>query len=246
MADSLPYGSEVTDTLKHHGIKGMRWGVITKKASIGRKAVAGQLGKANGTLKAYRTKRAEIKSAKPGRTKGGKKSYRKFSDVELQKRIKRLEQEQRYRELKADRHVVRGRQVTRQILEASITKAGTYAATKMMKAAFDKSIDAKYGKGTSDKVSEAVKKAKEGYEAVQVIANEATVKKAARDVRAETRAAQAKAKGKEYKPKEKAKPEITTRNEGNVKLIEKKKSYKQTKPTQKPKRRPRNPGSPLK
>lgn len=244
MATDLPDREQQIADLAHHGVKGMKWGVITKKASIGRKTVAGKLGAANDTLKAYKSKRAEVKAAKPVKTKGGKQSYRKFSDAELQKRIKRLEQEQRYRELKADRHTIRGRKVAREILESSITKAGTYAATKVMKRAFDSAVEAKYGKDTSDKVKEAVKKAKEGYEAAQVIANDATVRKAARESRQEARAAAAKAKGKTYTPpKPRAKAEITTRQQGNVKLIEKKKSYTQTKPSGKQRRYPRNPGS---
>lgn len=213
MATDLP--ERLVQDLAHHGVKGMRWGVITKKAKS--------------TIQKHREKKA-AKPPKPEHTKGGKGSYKKFSDTELDKRIRRLEKEQRYRELKADRHTVRGRKVAREILENSLTKAGTYAATKLMKSAFDTAVDKKHGKGTAKKVDEAVKKAKEGYDAVMVVANDATVRKAAQDVKNEAREAKRKA-------------DIEA---GKRPQIERRKSYTQTKPTQKPKRRPRNPGSTVK
>ena len=229
METDLPDGGEV---LAHHGVKGMHWGVIRKKASAGRVATARALRKAgHGTAKAVsgtvsatrkganavqkaherhqertiaRTRRkAEIKARK----KFAKKGYRKISDAELKSRISRLEQEKRYRELKADRHLIRGREVTRQILEGSLTKAGTYAGNKLMRSAFEQATGQK-----AEKVKKAAEKAREGAEEAMAAANE---------MKTESRS-EAKA------------------------LIEKPKSYKQTKPSPKPKRRPRNPGSPLK
>ena len=247
METDLPDGGEV---LAHHGVKGMRWGVIRKKASAGRVATARALRKAgHGTAKAVsgtvsatrkgakavqkaherhqertiaRTQRkAEIKARK----KFAKKGYRKISDTELQSRIKRLEQEKRYRELKADRHLVRGREVTRSILENSLTKAGTYAATKAMKTAFDKSFDpGKTGKSTAETLKKAAEKAKEAAEAASVVAEEAKV--------------EYRSTGGPTKVKGPALPKSKT-----PKQIEKPKSYKQTKPSPKKKRYPRNPGS---
>ena len=235
METDLPDGGEV---LAHHGVKGMRWGVIRKKASAGRVATARALRKAgHGTAKAVsgtvsatrkgakavqkaherhqertiaRTQRkAEIKARK----KFAKKGYRKISDAELKSRISRLEQEKRYRELKADRHLIRGREVTRQILEGSLTKAGTYAGNKLMRSAFEQATGQKAENGgLGEKVKKAAEKAREGAEEAMAAANE---------MKTESRS-EAKA------------------------LIEKPKSYKQTKPSPKPKRRPRNPGSPLK
>ena len=251
METDLPDGGEV---LAHHGVKGMRWGVITKKASAGRKVTARALRKAgrgttravSGTVSATRKgakavqkahrqhqersierlqRKAEIKSRK----KFAKKGYRKLSDTELQSRIKRLEQEKRYRELKADRHLVRGREVTRSILEGSLTKAGTYAGNKLMRSAFDNAFEKATGQksdkdgGLADKVKKAAEKAKEGAEEAMAAANE---------VQKESRS--------------EAKTLIEKSRNKKVKQIEKPKSYKQTKPSPKKKRRPRNPGSPLK
>lgn len=243
METDLPDGREV---LAHHGVKGMRWGVITKKASAGRKATANALRKAgrgtartvSGTVSATKTGVAKVQKARANRKakvaevkarkKFGNRSYKKISDSELKTRITRLEQEKRYRELKADRHLVRGREVTRQILEGSITKAGTYAGNKLLRSAFDNAFDGGIA-AKADAVAgskSAQKKAKKAAEAAEA-AHQAV--KEAYDV------AFNQPKAPEL-PKAKPKP----------KQIEKPKSYKQTKPSPKPKRRPRNPGSPLK
>lgn len=246
METDLPDGGEV---LAHHGIKGMRWGVIRKKASAGRAATAKALRKAgrgtartvSGTVSATKQGAARVQKARANRKakvaevkarkKFGNRSYKKISDTELKSRINRLEQEKRYRELKADRHLVRGREVTRQILEGSLTKAGTYAGNKLLRSAFDNTFDgglaAKVAKADAAAGSKsAQKKAKKAAEAAEA-AHQAV--KEAYD------AAFNKPKAPEL-PKAKTKP----------KQIEKPKSYKQTKPSPKPKRRPRNPGSPLK
>ena len=236
-------GEAEVEDLVHHGVKGQRWGVIRKKASAGQRATVKALQKSGrftatqtkAGIKATRTgvakvqkarqahnaKRAEIKARK----KFGNKSYKKISDGELQSRIKRLEQEKRYRELKADRHLVRGREVTRQILEGSLTKAGTYAGTKLLKSAFDNTA----GAGIADKAmkaagsKEAKKKAKKAAEASEA-AHQAV--KEAYDAAFNQPPAG---------PPIVAKPK--------PKQIEKPKSYKQTKPSPKKKRYPRNPGS---
>ena len=240
-------GEAEVEDLVHYGVKGQRWGVIRKKASAGRVATARALQKtgrftANATrtsIKATRTGVAKVQKAKrahdervagkiqakkdaKARKKFANRGYKKISDTELQSRIKRLEQEKRYRELKADRHLVRGREVTRSILENSLTKAGTYAATKAMKTAFDKSFDpGKTGKSAAETLKKAAEKAQEAAEAASVVAEE-------------TR--------KTYKstggPDRKKLPKAST-----PKQIEKPKSYKQSKPSPKKKRYPRNPGS---
>lgn len=243
-------GEAEVEDLVHHGVKGQRWGVIRKKASAGRRATVKALQKsgrftANATrtsIKATRTGVAKVQKAKQAhdervagkiqakkeakaRKKFANRGYKKISDTELQSRIKRLEQEKRYRELKADRHLVRGREVTRSILENSLTKAGTYAATKAMKTAFDKSFDpGKTGKSAGETLKKAAEKAKEAAEAASVVAEEAK--------------AEYRSTGGPTKVKGPALPKSKT-----PKQIEKPKSYKQTKPSPKKKRYPRNPGS---
>lgn len=231
MADRVPDGAETVEDLVHHGVKGMRWGVIRAKAARGSKVVRGALQSTGSTVKkgalAANNVRISRKLNKEQnkRSKGGRLSYKKFTDAELNSRINRLEREQRYRELKADRHLVRGREVTRSILENSLTKAGTYAATKAMKTAFDKSFDpGKTGKSTAETLKKAAEKAKEAAEAASVVAEEAKV--------------EYRSTGGPTKVKGPALPKSKT-----PKQIEKPKSYKQTKPSPKKKRYPRNPGS---
>lgn len=244
MATDLPdRGEAEVEDLIHHGVKGQKWGVIRKKASAGRKATIKAIQKsgrftANAT-KTARTGAAKVQKAKQAhdarvagkiqakkeakaRKKFANRGYKKISDTELQSRIKRLEQEKRYRELKADRHLVRGREVTRSILENSLTKAGTYAATKAMKTAFDKSFDpGKTGKSAGETLKKAAEKAKEAAEAASVVAEEAH-----------------KTYNSTGGPDRKKLPQAS-----KPKQIEKPKSYKQTKPSPKKKRYPRNPGS---
>ena len=236
-------GEAEVEDLIHHGVKGQKWGVIRKKASAGRKATIKAIQKsgrftANATkttIKTARTGAAKVQKAKQAhdarvagkkqakaRKKFANRGYKKISDSELQSRIKRLEQEKRYRELKADRHLVRGREVTRSILENSLTKAGTYAATKAMKTAFDKSFDpGKTGKSAGETLKKAAEKAKEAAEAASVVAEEA------HKTYSSTGGLDRKKLPKASTPKQ----------------IEKPKSYKQTKPSPKKKRYPRNPGS---
>lgn len=234
MATDLPDRERVIEDLVHHGVKGMRWGVITKKVSTGSKATAQAIKKAgakaaaakrshDAKIESKKIKKADIKSRK----QFANKSYKKISDAELKSRIQRLEQEKRYRELKADRHVVRGREVTRQILESSLTKAGTYAANKVMRSAFDSAFEGSSHKDVKEKVKKAAKKAKEAADAVEVVAAE--VHKQANDFK---------------KPEQPATNAVG--GKATPKQIGKKPSYSQTKPSGKPKRRPRNPGSPLK
>ena len=236
-------GEAEVEDLVHHGVKGQRWGVIRKKASAGRAATAKALKKtgrftvdasrktASSVRKAKQAHDArvagkvEAKKAAKARKKFANRGYKKISDTELQSRIKRLEQEKRYRELKADRHLVRGREVTRSILENSLTKAGTYAATKAMKTAFDKSFDpGKAGKSAGETLKKAAEKAKEAAEAASVVAEEA------------------KTEFRSTKPTVKPKGPALSKAK-TPKQIEKPKSYKQTKPSPKKKRYPRNPGS---
>lgn len=236
-------GEAEVEDLIHHGVKGQKWGVIRKKASAGRKATIKAIQKsgrftANATkttIKTARTGAAKVQKAKQAhdarvagkkqakadakaRKKFANRGYKKISDTELQSRIKRLEQEKRYRELKADRHLVRGREVTRSILENSLTKAGTYAGTKLMKSAFDNAFEGATGGKAGKKAAE---KAQEAAQAAAVVAEEARVT---------------------YKstggPDRKKLPQSS-----KPKQIEKPKSYRQTKPSPKKKRYPRNPGS---
>lgn len=256
-------GEAEVEDLVHHGVKGQKWGVIRKKASAGRAATVKAIQKsgrftANKTragIKATQTGIAKVQKAKKAhdakvagkiqtkkeakaRKKFANRSYRKISDGELQTRIKRLEQEKRYRELKADRHVVRGREVTRQILENSLTKAGTYAATKAMKTAFDASFERATGIKVP-KVDLPKSKTKKMREKLNDLADAAREAANAAD---DTPDFVPPATVKSPRPKPNPRGDNQVKS-STTKQIEKPKSYKQTKPSPKKKRYPRNPGS---
>lgn len=256
-------GEAEVEDLVHHGVKGQKWGVIRKKASAGRAATVKSLQKsgrftANATkttIKTARTGAAKVQKAKQAhdarvagkkqakadakaRKKFANRSYRKISDGELQTRIKRLEQEKRYRELKADRHVVRGREVTRQILENSLTKAGTYAATKAMKTAFDASFE----RATGIKVPKVDLPKSKKNKVRDKLRDLADAAKEAADAADDTPDFVPPATVKSPRPKPKPRGDNQVKP-SNTKQIEKPKSYKQTKPSPKKKRYPRNPGS---
>lgn len=130
MATNLSVGEREVEDLIHHGVKGMRWGVITKKAAVGKKKLRGKLGAQANEKNAKRA----VKAAKFGLRQ--RKSYKQMTDAELSSRLKRLEMEQRYRQLTSDESTIRGRKVAREIMENSLSQAGTYVATSLMKEAF--------------------------------------------------------------------------------------------------------------
>lgn len=130
MATNLSVGEREVEDLVHHGVKGMRWGVITKKVAVGKKKLKGKLAEQANEKNAKRA----VKVAKFGLKQH--KSYKQMTDAELSSKLKRLEMEQRYRQLTSDESTIRGRKVAREIMENSLSQAGTYVASTLMKEAF--------------------------------------------------------------------------------------------------------------
>lgn len=130
MATNLSVGEREVEDLVHHGVKGMRWGVITKKAAVGKKKLKGKLAEQANEKNAKRA----VKVAKFGLKQH--KAYKQMTDAELSSKLKRLEMEQRYRQLTSDESTIRGRKVAREIMENSLSQAGTYVASTLMKEAF--------------------------------------------------------------------------------------------------------------
>lgn len=93
------------DALSHHGITGMKWGVWNEETR--RKRL--------GTKRRPSNSSAELKRRKKERERAAKNASL-LSDRELDRRIKRLEKEKRFRELSAS-EVTPGKQYAKDFLD---------------------------------------------------------------------------------------------------------------------------------
>lgn len=107
--------------LVHHGVKGMKWGVI-------RKRVSDSVHNSYPYQKRQLKKRAKIEKA---RRKYSAKKVRGLSDDDLRDRINRIELEQKYKSL-TKKDLSPGRAAVNQILSESGKKVATTAAAGIM------------------------------------------------------------------------------------------------------------------
>lgn len=102
------------ETLCHYGILGMRWGKRKDK-------IRSQKGSNGNSIKGKIVKEYSNKKAK-------KVNIKKLSNEDLQAKIRRLEMEKRYRDLKRD-EVSSGRKLVGEILNTSAKRVGISALT---------------------------------------------------------------------------------------------------------------------
>ena len=123
-----------SDFLEHHGIKGMKWGVIRSKTQS---AVSRGKEKVKESKEKHEAKKSEKAAANKAKTLStdegqrsdratAKKSRRTLSDSEIQSRITRLEKEKRLKEL-TDEDLAPGKTATKKIIIGAVKTTATAA-----------------------------------------------------------------------------------------------------------------------
>lgn len=118
----------VLNFINHHGVKGQKWGVRRARGSGGSS-----------------TARTTFKKAPS-----------KLSDVELAKRIKRMETEKRYNELNRN-DVSKGKQFVTDVVTNSGRKVATTVLTGASLVAIKAALTAKFGDGVAAEATRRLK-----------------------------------------------------------------------------------------
>jgi len=109
----------VENTLQHFGIRGMKWGIRRFQNPDGTLTPAGK--------ERYRKKGYSDDYITARSLKG--KGYKKLSDRDLKRVVKRLDTEKRFRELSINEYA-KGMEVAKMILSVGTTIAGIYGLSQ--------------------------------------------------------------------------------------------------------------------
>ena len=119
------------DYLCHHGVKGMKWGVRKKRKDSSSSFISGRIG----SRKTNQNKKSTSKVVKK------KTSIKNLSDQELQAKVRRLQLEKQYRDLKRD-EVSAGRKIVGEILKTSGKTLGVQVVNHVGGKAINKAFGA--------------------------------------------------------------------------------------------------------
>lgn len=122
----------ISDELKHHGIKGMRWGVRRTKKQLGHDV--GKKSKKKKSSKVDEDDKPEA-AKKPAR-----KSAKDMTDAELNAAINRMQLEQRYNQLNPQQ-VSKGKAVATRVINNMVIPAAEDVGKQLIKSAMVKGVN---------------------------------------------------------------------------------------------------------
>jgi hypothetical protein len=132
----------MTNTLTHHGILGMRWGIRRSDSQLGHNPSSAKTKKTAVAEEHKKTVKAHSSKSEPE-----KKRLSDMDDAELRELIGRLEMEKKYKDLLKGmeaRKTSKGKEFVMDVLKQSgkniATQAATYAIGAMVNKIFDTDI----------------------------------------------------------------------------------------------------------
>ena len=134
---------ENENSLQHHGVKGMKWGVRKARPSSGSskgRTTAKKKKTSSSITTLFKKKKAVKKTAEKKTEEPKKKSVKEMSDAELREAINRMNLEKQYRDLHPQQ-VSKGKKFADRVLNNIIIPAGEDVAKQLVKSGMTKAVN---------------------------------------------------------------------------------------------------------